>query len=161
MAAIHCYANRHKDALLVLLEWLKGVIPTAAQLYADLPEGNFLQVRDLFNSCRPDIAILINDSVFTLELTVCHETNLEKSHDYKLNKYLNLQSDLSAAYTDKVVTNYFMEVSTLGLISDMKKFTNHLAIPDMSPSVVYNIRKHVVDARFQIYCNRNNDIVPS
>ena len=161
VAALHRYTNRHNDVLRILLEWLRGVLPAAAHLYADLPEGNFLQVRDLFKSFRPDISVVSADNVLTLELTVCHETNLEKSHAYKAKKYLHLQNDLCYAFTGKLVTNFFIEVTTLGLISDMKKFTSHLHIPDMAPAVIHNIRKHVVDSSFQIYCNRNNDIIPS
>ena len=36
---------------------------------------------------RPDIILYDRSSIAVLELTVCHETNLNKSREYKLSKY--------------------------------------------------------------------------
>ena len=33
-------------------------------------------------------------TLFILELTLCHESNLEKSREYKLNKYKDIKSDI-------------------------------------------------------------------
>ena len=49
-----------------------------------LPEG------DLFQSYRPDIAVACADFIYVLELTVCHETNMIHSHDYKKSKYKDI-----------------------------------------------------------------------
>ena len=51
---------------------------------------NVLPVGDLFQSYRPDIAVACADSIYVLELTVCHETNMIHSHDYKENKYKDI-----------------------------------------------------------------------
>ena len=56
---------------------------------------------NLFVSLRPDIAILGPDNtIYTLELTVCHETNFSKSKLYKETKYKNLRSNLNMVYDD-------------------------------------------------------------
>ena len=59
-------------------------------IYADLVQANVLPVADLFNNYRPDIAIVDSNSICTLELTVCHETNVLSSRDYKRDKYKNI-----------------------------------------------------------------------
>ena len=48
-----------------------------------------LPVGDLFQSYRPDIAKL-KHCIYVLELTVCHETNMINSPDYKKNKYKDI-----------------------------------------------------------------------
>jgi len=144
----------------VILEWLKGVIPGSARLYADLSDSPYLQVRDLFRSYRPDIAVVTATDIFVLELTICHESNFVKSHDYKINKYLNLGRDVSTLAGDRVVSVSCIEVSTLGLISGIAKFIKLVSIPKMSPAIKFRISKSALDHSFQIYCNRNiNDVV--
>ena len=160
-AALHRYTLRHNGVLLILLDWLRGVLPKAALLYADLPEGDFLQVRDLFRSCRPDIAVKLQNIIYVLELTICHETNLVKSHDYKKNKYFNLQGDLSSLESGSSVSPFFVEVSVLGLISDLHDFIKSLNIKNLPLELKYRVRKSVIDSSFQIYCNRNNNIIPA
>ena len=78
--------------LTLLTGWLKSVLAGTQIIYADLLEANILPVADLFNNYmyRPDIAILDSNSICTLELTVCHETNVVSSRDYKRDKYKNI-----------------------------------------------------------------------
>jgi len=136
------------------------VIPGAAHLYADLPDNPYLQVRDLFKNYRPDIAVVTAVNIFVLELTVCHESNFVKSHEYKINKYINLQSDVTTLTVNSTVITNCIEVSTLGLTSNISDFTKLVAIPNMSPAIKFRISKSVIDHSFQIYCNRNNNIIP-
>jgi len=56
--------------------------------------------------------------VTTLELTVCHETNLSKSKLYKQCRYQKIANNLSSVLAPKHVSNYTIEVSTLGFITD-------------------------------------------
>ena len=44
----------------------------------------------LLNSYRPDIAVVCADSIYVLELTVCHATNVIHSHEFKINKHMGL-----------------------------------------------------------------------
>ena len=79
-------------------------------------------MNDLFKNFRPDIAVLMNNIIIILELTVCHEINLTKSKQYKVSKYSNISSSLTAAVTNCSVKVFNVEVSTLGFISDIFDF---------------------------------------
>ena len=61
-------------------------------LYADI-EG-FKNPSSLFESVGPDIVLIINNVHHIVELAVCFETNLLKSHDYKARKYKNIGEDV-------------------------------------------------------------------
>ena len=59
-----------------------------------------------------------NDDIMVIELTVCFETNVEKSRNYKMNKYRSLRSDL-----DINVKSYdliLIEITTLGFYMQSK-----------------------------------------
>ena len=54
---------------------------------------------------------------------------------------------------------YFVEVSTLGFISDTSDFTNAANIPKMPDALKHRIVGIVADvlkSSFSFYCNRNN-----
>jgi hypothetical protein len=65
----------------------------------------------------------------------------------------------SLAVNRKVVTNC-IEVSSLGLISDISNFLKIINVASMSSVVKLKICKSAIDHSFQIYCNRNNNIIP-
>jgi len=75
-----------------------------------------LPVCDLFNGFRPDLAIVSPKKIVIGELTVCHETNLIKSRDYKLQKYLNLEAAISSGFSGRSVQVHTLEISTLGFV---------------------------------------------
>ena len=81
--ALHRYTVRNNAVLSLLIAWLRSNISCQQRLYADLVEVNVLPVDDLFRGYRPDIAVACADFIYVLELTVCHETNMIHSHDYK------------------------------------------------------------------------------
>jgi len=111
----------------------------------------------------PDLVVQLGNSLHVLELTICHETNLQKSQDYKKSKYASLSCNLSTMASDNNYTlssTFFLQVSPLGFLSDMSHFLTSLKIAPMPPTVVQNLRKAVTDHSFQIYCNRNSDITP-
>ena len=62
--------------LTLLIGWLKSVFVGTQIIYADLLEAIILLFADLFNNYRLDIAIADSNFICTLELTVCHETNV-------------------------------------------------------------------------------------
>ena len=71
-----------------------------------------LPVGDLFQSYRKDIAVARADSIYVLEqLTVCHETNMIHSHDYKKNKFKNIGRHGYTLAGDKKIVPHFIEVS--------------------------------------------------
>ena len=68
----------------------------------------------------PDILVSTNDILYAIELTVCFETNLQKSRKYKINRYKNLSNKVVGNY---IVKKLFIEISTLGFYTnDMKPF---------------------------------------
>ncbi|XP_057295341.1 uncharacterized protein LOC130623830 [Hydractinia symbiolongicarpus] len=50
-------------------------------VYADVP--GFLNPSTLFESARPDIVFVKDNTYHIIELTICFESNLVKSHEYK------------------------------------------------------------------------------
>ena len=56
------------------------------------------------------------DSIHVLELTVCHESNMIRSHDYKKNKYKDIARYGSTLTNNKKIVPHYIEVSTLGLL---------------------------------------------
>ena len=61
------------------------------RIYADLE--NYDNTIDLFHSFRLDIAMVKEVKIFVLELTCCLEAHCEKSRNFKINKYKDIQND--------------------------------------------------------------------
>ena len=62
------------------------------KLYADIP-GDYNPIDEIFEpAVRPDIALVDGSKIIILELTVCHESNLEKSKLLKLKNIQKLES---------------------------------------------------------------------
>ena len=105
---------------------------------------------------RPDIAITSATSVIVLELTVCHETNVTKSRDYKLNKYLNLNKALKIPWHKSQLRTLTVEVSTLGCVSDLSQFSKAVQIEKISKETLKRIAVLALNHSFSIYINRNH-----
>jgi hypothetical protein len=58
---------------------------------------------------RPDIAIADSNSICTLELTVCHETNVVSSRDYKSDKYKSIADFRSTLALNKNIETMKVE----------------------------------------------------
>ena len=114
-----------------------------------------LPVCDLFCNCRPDLAICDTNSIHILELTICHETNMVASKDYKKNKYRNISACGSSVAANRKITPHFIEVSTLGFISNCLDFTKAIKIDAMPDTLKHKIVASAVRSSFGIYCNRN------
>ena len=63
---------------------------------------------DLFCNCRPDLAVFDANSIHILKLTVCHETNMVTSNDYKKNKYKNVSLCGSAVAANRKIASHFI-----------------------------------------------------
>ena len=74
----------------------------------------------LVQTCvRPDLILYDGgDNIFVLELSVCHESKLQKTRLYKQNKYVNISQKFSIF----AVKLYTIEVSVLGFQSDLSEF---------------------------------------
>ena len=124
-------------------------------IYADLPKANILPVADLFNNYRPDIAIADSESICILELSVCHETNLVFSREFKRNKYKNIRDFGSTLAGHRKIICYTIEISTLGFISNIHEFTKAVHIPNLSVPLKHALVSTVLKSSFDIYCSRN------
>ena len=148
------YKARHDAILLILARWLESSLDPSLTLYVDLPDFNQNKTHEIFNSLRPDITVLSSSGrVYIWELTICHESNLLKSKNYKLQKYARLKDDLKPQFSACEV--HTIEVSSLGLINDNGSFTmkttHHLLLVDVSN----NITKTIIGRSYNIYLIRN------
>ena len=96
------------------------------------------------------------DSIHVLELTVCHETNMISSHDYKKSKYNDIAQHRSMLAGNRKIVPHFIEVSTLGFIANITDFTKAIQIPNMPDDLKRTIVIATLKSSFSIYCNRNN-----
>ena len=91
-----------------------SIIDSSMKLYVDIP--GYCTPEGLFTSGnRPDLVLETENCIFALELTICFETNLVKSREYKVNKYRNLEKEL--CNTSKPFKLIFVEFSSLGFYS--------------------------------------------
>ena len=71
------YTWRHDSILYTIANHLNQV--GNAMIYADI--AGFQNPSSLFRSIRPDIVMAVGKTYHVIELTVCFETNLLKSHE--------------------------------------------------------------------------------
>ena len=114
--ALERYTKRHNKVLEILINWIGSVLDSSFVLYADLVHPKAKPVIDIFNSIRPDIAVKTNDQIHTLELTVCHETNLVNSRIYKVNKYSHADKCKNSIISDCTVSTHTLEVTVMGFV---------------------------------------------
>jgi len=122
-AAEDRYKWRHDSVLYTIAHYLLNYTDNSYKLFVDI-EG-YENPAILFHSCRPDILLLKNDTLYVIELTVCFETNFIKSHEYKINRYRNLKDNLIDKKYKLVI--YAVEFSAIGLTSsNLINFTRFL-----------------------------------
>ena len=97
------YTRRHDAVLSVLTHWITSSLSATNsgtyKLLSDLEDGNS-SVTDVFKSLRPDIVLVGNHNIVTLELTICHESNLLRSRQYKCDRYKDIALDLRNQYAN-------------------------------------------------------------
>jgi len=152
-SALDRYKVRHDAVLRIVCTWLQGVLATGTVLHADLSGADYKPLDVLFQNLRPDIAVVHNNAIYLLELTVCNETNMIKSRDYKLGNYLAIGKDCTVGYRSHSVHLFTMEVSSLGLVSDVAGFTRATTVnADVLPKlIVSEIVKCVVGNSYNVY----------
>ena len=79
------------------------------------------------------------NAIHILELTFYHETNMIVSNDYKKNKYRNISLCGSSIAANRKITPHFIEVSTLGFISNCLDFTKAVKIAVMLGTLKHKI----------------------
>ena len=85
------------------------------KLYVDIP-GHFNT--DLLFSCpqRPDIVLVTSLKMYIIELTICFETNLKKSREYKSTRYQYLAENVFDKTKD--IELILVEISSLGFYTE-------------------------------------------
>ena len=152
--ALARYTDRHNLILELLARWVVPQLESNQSLYCDLRVPGARPVCDLFNGFRPDLAIVSPTKIVVGELTVCHETNLQQSRDYKLQKYSNLEAARASEFSNRTVWVHTIEVSTLGFVVAEPNFFKNGGIPYFDPSFVKELSKTAILSSRSIYCNR-------
>ena len=148
------YLDRHNQVLKLIVTWILHNLGGSTSLYCDLSVTGVRHVSDLFNGFRPDLAVVLPSKIVVGELTVCHETNLRSSRDFKLQKYAGLPEAKSSAFKHHTVSVHTIEVSTLGFTVAEPNFFKLSGVPLFSPVLLSEISKTTVLASHEIYCNR-------
>ena len=152
--ALNRYTKRHDSILRELVNWIFTNKMSDWNLFADIEGQNLEPISKVFsNEVRPDIVLAHETRVIILELTVCHEINMQKSKDYKLTKYANIARSLKGP-ARPVKTNT-LEVSTLGFTSDLCQFATDSKLPKLPKSLLTCFANIALRHSYDIYCNRN------
>ena len=155
-ASLNRYSDRHNKILLIIAEWIRAHKRADQRLLVDLPSNQFDSIDIAFQSCvRPDIVLCEKSKILVLELTVCHETNLQKSKLFKLGKYENIGNCLQREFTHVPVSLFTVEVSVLGFVSDLKTFTKAAELPDLTTTTRSALSMKAITSSYDIYKQRN------
>jgi hypothetical protein len=134
---------------------MKPKLNQNVEIFCDLLLPGTKNVCDLFKNSKPDLALKTSNKVGLLELTVCHETNLIASRNYKLNKYRNIADDRAVIIEQASISLSTCEVSTLGFTVLDPKFLSDWGLPLLDKTLLNAITKSAIMSSFNIYCNRN------
>lgn len=104
------YTWRHDSVLHTMAYHLERITTKGYKLFVDIPEYD--TPGNLFTSQRPDIAFKKGNDVYVVELTICFETNFEKSRNFKMNRYNHLETNLKD--TKHNLKTFYIEFSSLG-----------------------------------------------
>ena len=78
------------------------------------------------------------------------------SNEYKKNKYKNISLSGSSLAANRKITSHFIEVSTLGFISNCLDFTKGIKIAAMPDTLKHKIVASAVGSSFGIYIGKRN-----
>lgn len=146
---------RHNRILKLLIDWMSPKLKADAKMYHDLSLPNSRHISDLFNNVRPDIAINLGSKIVILELTICHETNMLSSRNYKIDKYKNIHQHKAELIQNLPVTVCTCEVSVLGFVVIEPKFLSECSLPEVDNVLLNNIMTSAINSSFEIYADRN------
>ena len=134
------YTWRHNCVLNHIEMYIRG-LTNNANIISDLPGRSLSGLTippevPIVTSARPDLVIHYSDAnvIKIIELTVPFETNIEKEHTFKTNKYATLIQDIK----DKQISSELtcVEVGCRGYVSESNKIrlTTILKSLDIKPS---------------------------
>ena len=150
--ALERFKIRHDTVLLMISHWINSRLPNQT-VFADLPQ--FSSTNIIFDTYRPDLAIIIKSVIIVMELTICHETNLKLSGEYKKGKYRNLNENLLDIYKNCDVKLFTVELSALGFIVGFDSFCNYLGITVGLDLFYRDLVRTVSSQTYNIYRNRD------
>ena len=100
------YTWRHNSVLMSLINIIRPKLHDGFVLFSDMdgfqaPHGGTIPPNVLVTNLKPDLFIFNEDARLAIlfELTCPWDANIEKSHDYKEEKYSSLVTDLSQNFT--------------------------------------------------------------
>ena len=115
------YTWRHDSVLSTIIHVLRSSLALDRVFFSDIdghqaPHGGTIPPHVLVTSLRPDIVVLSESlrEVIIFELTCPWDSNIDRSHAYKEEKYAPLVADLSRNFK---VFSFSVEVSVRGQIS--------------------------------------------
>ncbi|MDQ7008246.1 MAG: reverse transcriptase domain-containing protein, partial [Acidobacteriota bacterium] len=121
------YTWRHNKVLEEIARGVRASSLTGCRrpthVWVDLSDGDFDRLPMLLNlsaasSSRPDCIVVTGAKVYIIELTVPHETNIDKAHRYKTAKYRSLP-ELYAPYVgSRQVELLCVEVGVRGWLAN-------------------------------------------
>lgn len=128
------YLWRHNSVLNCIIYYLSSRLTTNMRLYVDIP-GNESTDALFTGGQRPDLVLDTTRKLFVVELTVCFETNLLKSRNYKKDRYMYLKENIIDK--SKEVHLIFLELSSLGFYSsEIVEFKNFLKELKLNPKQI-------------------------
>ena len=148
------YTWRHNAVLRHLANSFQPLLSAAQKLYVDLP--GFPSPSDIFDDVRPDLILRTNDKVAVIELTCCYEQNIEKSKQYKLEKYANI-NNFSKLGENIKITYMSLEVTSLGFVnsSGFKDFCKLSDLPANAMDVLPKLGEISLRSSYFIFCLRH------
>ena len=153
--ALERYSSRHDRILELIANWFRFKVHNNIDIFADLRNSKFKQCSDLFSGLRPDLAFVKGDTVHVLELTVCHETNLVSSRNYKLDKYKSLANHKSNLIEQHRIIVSTCELSVLGFLSIDPAVLLFLNIDKFDSVFRDALTRSAIQSSFDIYLSRN------
>ena len=112
---------RHNSVLSSILRLIQPHLKNGMTLYSDIPgyqapHGGTIPPHILTTTLKPDVFIFseVSEEVIIFELTCPWDSNIERSHTFKTEKYAPLVSDLSG---HRIVSFFAVEVSARGQVS--------------------------------------------
>ena len=148
------YTWRHNSVLRTLSNYVMQLQQYGYKIFIDL--DGYSSPSSLFKSCRPDVVLLKDDEITVIELTVCFETNIEKSKQYKLEKYKHLENDLQKPI--RSFTLITVEITTLGFYKKHKSLVKLLKDYNINVSRCYKkMGECALRASYFIYTQRNKE----
>jgi hypothetical protein len=149
------YTTRHNKILELLAHWFTDNVNKDTSVYVDLPCSSFKQTIDLFTTYRPDIVLVRNNKALVIELTVCHETNLNTSRDYKRGKYKDIAKYKTVLIKDHGVFLSTLEITTLGFLQINETELKYFVPTKFNKNFISTLIKSAVQSSFDIYSHRD------